>query len=104
MFFHFQSILEPILSMMIVTPTNFEGFTRAAILKYLQLCGFWVKMAENAHFRPKSTFLPVFQNCCLVKPSKFITVTIIIGHTTGAILVATPLSTPTLINFLMILF
>ena len=56
------------------------------------------------HFRQKFTFLQIFQNCCLVKPSNFVTVTVIIGHTIWALLVATPLSTPTLSDFLIIFF
>ena len=43
----------------------------------------FAKMWNLGHFRPKFTFLQFFffQNCCLVKPSKFVTVTVIIGHT-----------------------
>ena len=37
-------------------------------------------------------------------PSKFVTVTVIIGHIIWALLVATPLSTPTLIDILLIFF
>ena len=50
--------------MMTVTVTNFEGFTR--------------------HFRSFSSEIHIFanfQNCYLMKPSKFVTVTVIIGHT-----------------------
>ena len=54
--------------MMTVTVTNFEGFTRQ------QFC-------KNVNFGRKCTFSQIFQNCCLVKPSKFVTVTVIIGHT-----------------------
>ena len=46
--------------MMTVTVTNFDGFTSNS--ENLQKC------AQN-------------QDCCLVKRSKFVTVTVIIGHT-----------------------
>ena len=79
----------------------------------LKWCGLWWQWVwqilraslgsnfENVNFGQKCTFL---QNRCLVKPSKFVTVTVIIGHTIWVLLVATPLSTPTLFDFLMISF
>ena len=61
--------------MMTVTVTNFEGFTIGSNFEM------FAKMWNLGHFRLKFTFLQIFQNCCLVKPSKFVTVTVIIGHT-----------------------
>ena len=76
--------------MMTVTMTNFEGFTRQWFM--------W-NLGIFTHFCLKFTF---FANCCLVKPSKFVTVTVIIGHIIWVLLVAILLSTPTLFDFLMI--
>ena len=55
----------------VITPIPDPSLDRQQFLKYLQKCEFWVKMA---HFRPKSRID--------AKASKFVTVTIIINHTT----------------------
>ena len=55
--------------MMTVTVTNFEGTDFEKFAKMWN-SGIFVR---NSHY--------FFQNWCLVKPSKFVTVTVVIGHT-----------------------
>ena len=76
-----QKMAQVVWPMMIVTVTNLRASigSNSEILKEMWI--FWAKISQIAKM-PKSTYLQIFQNCCLVKPSKFVGVTIIRGHTT----------------------
>ena len=48
-----------------------------AISKCAFLIGICLEILSSKNW----SFLQILKNCCLVKPSKFVTVTVIIGHT-----------------------
>ena len=59
--------------MMLVAPTNLRASLGSNFERFANMC-------ENS---PKSIFLQIFQNCCLVKPSKFVTVSHQLSHSFG---------------------